>query len=387
MNKRHIGLAIALVLIIGSIYYLESQKVSFEDIDLEGVDVEIEEDTGTLSIRVEGQDESVDFMTPAQKAEIYEVAKEITLPAGYVNSDEFTIQEFIGEKVILVDFLTYSCINCQRTFPYVNAWYDKYKDQGLEVIGIHTPEFEFEKDIENVEQAAEQFGLEHRMVLDNDYGTWRAYKNRYWPRKYLIDIDGFIVYDHIGEGAYTSTEMKIQELLEERARKLGDDMEVSGGISEVTPIERGAGRLSPEVYFGSSRNEFLANGEQGLIGPNNFSLPDSSGLELNNLYLRGPWYIQPEYMKSEGDNATFFFPYNAQNVYMVTGADEPTKMTILIDGEPVGDLAGADVDSNGQVTVQAETLYHLIADPDGVNQHQLEIQAEEGAKIYTFTFG
>ena len=143
----------------------------------------------------------------------YDKAKEISSPDGFINTAPITISELIGEKVILIDFWTYSCINCQRTLPYLNAWYEKYKDSGLAIVGIHTPEFGFEKEYDNVLAAAKKFGVTYPVVLDNDYATWRAYSNRYWPRKYLIDIDGYIVYDHSGEGAYDQTERKIQELL------------------------------------------------------------------------------------------------------------------------------------------------------------------------------
>jgi thiol-disulfide isomerase/thioredoxin len=144
---------------------------------------------------------------------------EIAEPAGYVNTNDqpFTIGQYVGEKVILVYFLTYSCINCQRTFPYLNTWYDKYEDEGFVIIGIHTPEFAFEKNKLNVEKAMKDSGISFPVVLDNEYGTWRLYENRFWPRMYLIDINGDIVYDHIGEGAYEETEDKIKELLAERA--------------------------------------------------------------------------------------------------------------------------------------------------------------------------
>jgi thiol-disulfide isomerase/thioredoxin len=134
--------------------------------------------------------------------------------SGYINThDGFRLSEIVGKKVVLVDFWTYSCINCQRTQPYLNAWYKKYKDAGLEIVGVHTPEFAFEKDRANVVAAVEKFGITYPVVQDNDYQTWGTYGNRYWPRKYLIDIDGYIVYDHIGEGGYEETEEKIQELL------------------------------------------------------------------------------------------------------------------------------------------------------------------------------
>lgn len=142
---------------------------------------------------------------------------EIVNPAGFVNTEGITLKELVGKKVILVDFMTYSCISCIRSFPYTNEWYEKYKDEGLEIVGIHTPEFAFEKNIENVRSAMEHYDIKYPIVLDNEYATWRAYDNKYWPRKYLIDIHGMIVYDHIGEGAYAETEEKIQELLRERA--------------------------------------------------------------------------------------------------------------------------------------------------------------------------
>ena len=146
---------------------------------------------------------------------------EMKNPSGFLNAEPFAFADLVGEKVILVNFLTYSCINCQRTFPYLNEWYTKYGEEGLAVIGIHTPEFAFEKDIENVRMALATYGIEFPVVLDNDYATWRAYGNNYWPRKYLIDIEGNIVYDHIGEGAYEETEEKIREALREREKKIG----------------------------------------------------------------------------------------------------------------------------------------------------------------------
>lgn len=148
---------------------------------------------------------------------------EIVNPSGFINTNDqpVKITDYVGKQVILVNVMTYSCINCQRTFPHVNSWYEKYKDDGLVVIGIHTPEFAYEKDKDNVETAFAKFGIKYPTVLDNDYATWRALGNKYWPRKYLIDIHGNIVYDHIGEGAYKETEEKIQELLKERAAVLG----------------------------------------------------------------------------------------------------------------------------------------------------------------------
>ena len=175
--------------------------------------------------------------------------------------------QFVGQKVILVDFMTYSCINCQRTYPYLDAWWDKYKDDGLLIVGIHTPEFDFEKNINNVKAAAAKYGLKFPLVLDNDHGTWNAYGNLYWPREYLIDIYGNIVHDQIGEGSYDETERAIQNALQVRKEVLGlKDETVPGGlVNPAGAIEMDTSKIkSQETYFGSARNSFLDSGIPGL---------------------------------------------------------------------------------------------------------------------------
>lgn len=163
------------------------------------------------------------FLTLAQKAAKYPLAPEIVDPNGFINTDgqPITLAQFKGKKVVLIDFWTYSCINCQRTIPYLNDWYKKYSDQGLEIIGISTPEFSFEKVQSNVQQAVTSLGIKYPVVLDNNMGTWNAYGNEYWPREYLVDIDGYIVHDHAGEGDYADTEQAIQQALAERDSRLG----------------------------------------------------------------------------------------------------------------------------------------------------------------------
>src|SRR3989344_5869330 len=174
-------------------------------------------------------------------------APEIIPGGAWFNTQPLTLAALKG-KVVIIDFWTYSCINCQRTFPHLNAWWSKYKDEGLLIIGIHTPEFEFEKDYENVNKAVEKYKIMYPVVQDNEYKTWRAYKNRYWPRKYLIDIDGFIVYDHIGEGSYEETEKKIQGLLEERNKILHMREEINIPITEIS--QDAIDVRTPEIYFG-----------------------------------------------------------------------------------------------------------------------------------------
>ncbi len=311
--------------------------------------------------------------------------KEITNPAGFVNTSGITIGELVGKKVVLVDFLTYSCINCQRTFPYLNAWYKKYKDQGLEIIGIHTPEFAFEKDIENVRRAMNQFGIVHPIVLDNDYATWRAYGNQYWPRKYLIDIRGDIVYDHIGEGAYEETEMKIRELLGERAKVLGEGEmpnEVPLAASEISKIQNFA--QSPETYFGSKRNEYLANGLVGRPGVQTLKLPAT--FKPNALYLGGTWNFTPEHAAAT-TGASVVYRYYGKEVYIVASSETPVGMEVWQDGKLIGAEAGEDVDKNGIVTVQASRLYKLIRNPEA-GDHVLELRIKDpGALLFAFTFG
>lgn len=328
----------------------------------------------------------IDIMDKSQKAKQYEIAKEIVKPAGFINTEKINIKDLIGKKVILVDFWTYSCINCLRTTPYLNSWYEKYKDKGLEIVGVHTPEFSFEKEYENVVEAVEKSGIEYPVVLDNDYATWRAYQNRYWPRKYLIDIDGFIVYDHIGEGAYKETEEKIQELLEERMIVLGQDEDIDRAISVPVGAEEVdlARRRSPEIYFGADRNNYLGSGKKGKEGEQSLSQPE--GVKTNILYLVGDWDFDSEYAENKSGGAKIIFRYQAQKVFLVASSELGVKVKILIDGEPVGVIAGADL-KGSVVEIKEDRLYRIIEDKKHA-EHVLEIIIESsGLKAFTFTFG
>lgn len=326
MKTQTIILILVVVAIIGAIAYLQSTKVSGP--------------AGGNGPAVTTTDTS---MTKDQKTQQYPAAKELVNPSGFVNSEPFTIQSLIGKKVILVDFWTFSCINCQRTLPYLTSWYDKYKDQGLEIVGIHTPEFEFEKDINNVKLATQQYGIKYPVVLDNDYGTWGAYGNRYWPREYLIDRQGQIVHDHIGEGGYDETEMKIKELLGLNDTNLAKPI-----------VEAPSAGTSAETYFGSNRN-------------NNFN---------TGLKLIGDWDIQPEFAAAKTVGAKIDFAYRAKNVYFVASADAPVEIEVKQDGQTIKTL-----------TVKDAKLYTLIQNA-GVESHQLEIIIKSPTlRAYTFTFG
>ncbi|MES2314352.1 MAG: cytochrome c biogenesis protein CcdA [Patescibacteria group bacterium] len=315
---------------------------------------------------------------------------DIVRPSGFVNSDPFTLSSLIGKKVILVDFIDYTCINCERTFPYLNDWYAKYKDQGLEVIAIHTPEFSFEKDIKNVAAAAKQFGLMFPIVLDNDYSTWNAYGNQYWPHKYLIDITGHVVYDHIGEGGYAETESEIVKALNGRMKFLGQSGSVTMGSTTVQGVA--IQTQSPETYFGASRNELFGNGYQGTAYKNNFTIP--STLDVNTFYLGGSWDIQREYIKSTSTDAQLSFVFKASKMYIVaspsfssSGTAIPVKAKVLIDGKPITSAqSGSDV-KNGIVTIDSSRLYNLFSDTV-VGAHRIDIIfSSPGVEAFTFTFG
>ncbi len=336
----------------------------------------------------QSQDQNNSGTVSLPKDRIYPKAPEITKPSGFINTDgkPVTLGQFKGKKVVLVDFWTYSCINCQRTLPYVKAWYKKYQSQGLEIVSIHTPEFAFEHVLSNVAQAVKDEGLTYPVVLDNDYGTWGAFGNQYWPRKYLIDIDGYIVYDHAGEGDYDQTEAAIQQALKERAQKLGTTTSFSSAASPEGVVEMDPSKIaSPETYFGSARNEYLGNGMPGSAGVQTLSLPNT--MYSNALYLGGTWQFNPEYAESKTSNATITYEFNSRDVYFVASSENGVTLMVTVDGKPIGANAGADVASDGTVTVRANRLYKLVHMPD-YGKHTLQIQVKEpGLDAYTFTFG
>ena len=372
--RKSILLFIALLAIAGTIYYLESLKPKRVALP--------------QSVEVTPAVSAMDTKEIEKKSKQYPLAKEITAPAGFINTQPFKIADFIGKKVILLDFWTYSCINCQRTLPYITTWWNKYKDDGLLVIGIHTPEFDFEKKLENVKSATQKFGITYPVVLDNDYGTWTSYENRYWPRKYLIDIDGFIVYDHIGEGGYDVTEKKIQELLQEHNTRLGEQRAVPTDMAhpDVQGPTQGV-ELSPEIYFGSARNLYLGNGASQKSGMQ--TLQEPTGFKTNILYLAGDWNFINEYAENKSEQAKIIFRYQAKNVFFVANSETGATIRVLQDGKPLGAEAGADVAKDGSSTahIKEPRLYKLIQDST-YGEHTIEIIIEKpGLNAFTFTFG
>jgi thiol-disulfide isomerase/thioredoxin len=317
------------------------------------------------------------FLTLEQKKAKFTLAPDISTPDGFINTDgqPITISEFKGKKVVLLDFWTYSCINCQRTIPYLNGWYQKYGDKGLVIIGLSTPEFAFERILKNVEDATKSLGMKYPVVLDNDFSTWNAYQNQYWPREYLIDIDGYIVHDHAGEGDYAETENAIKEALNERSSRLGIKSNMDNSIADpsnkisVDPNKVG----SPEMYFGSNRNEYLANGKSHTSGVQNLTAP--TNIKLNQLYLDGTWSFIPEYAQNSG-GGNIFLNYQAKNVYMVASSIEGTNVEVYLDGKLIN-----------TIFIQSEKLYNIVKGAD-YGQHTLELKIKSpGIEAYTFTFG
>jgi cytochrome c biogenesis protein CcdA/thiol-disulfide isomerase/thioredoxin len=348
-----------------------------------------EQTVGTSTSAAAATPPAYTFLTPAEKASRYQLAPELVSPDAYLNTNgqPITLAQFRGKDVVLLDFWTYSCINCQRTIPYLTAWYAKYKNQGLVVIGVHTPEFAFEHLESNVEAALQEFGITYPVVLDNEYKTWDAYQNEYWPHDYVIDIDGYIIYDQAGEGNYVQTEQAIQYALAERAARLGLSTTIATSTVSVAPTNF-AGIQSPETYFGSNRNEYLGNGNQGVNGTQSFLAPDMDSLQPNTLYLGGSWSIMPEYATNVDAGATIEYSYSATNLYFVaSGAPTGTQIEVLQDGVPLSNaIAGKDV-VNGILTVSGSRLYDVVSNPTAGSHTIQFIVKSPGLQAYTFTFG
>ena len=384
-NFKPYILIVVIMLIIGAIYFINSSSVK------RGGAGEVITVTPRTTFSPESKNNiSGNFLSLQKKSKKYKLAKEITTPDGFINTngDPISISDLIGKKVILVDFWTYSCINCLRTTPYLNSWYEKYKDDGFVIIGLHTPEFEFEKDYDNVKRAVEKNGIKFPVVLDNDYSTWNAYKNRYWPRKYLIDIDGYIVYDHIGEGRYEETEKKIQEALVERMAVLAEEGTIDKSVTKEITV--GTGPRSPEIYFGAWRNQYFKSGLAGVIG-NQKDLSVPNKLRLNSLYFSGDWDIADKFAQNSSANARIVYRYTAKDVFFVAESDNEIVVEVLLDGQPLGAEAGADViktnDEKTVVKIKEARLYKII-ESNQSETHTLEfIIQNQGLQAYTFTFG
>jgi cytochrome c biogenesis protein CcdA/thiol-disulfide isomerase/thioredoxin len=294
----------------------------------------------------------------------------------WLNSPPRTLQSLKG-KVVLVDFWTYSCINCVRTLPYLVDWDNKYRSQGLVIIGIHAPEFEFEKKYDNVKAAVAQHGIRYPVALDNNLATWDRFNNRYWPAHYLINRDGQVVYTHFGEGEYDVTENNIRYLLGLK------------GKAETAPAQAVAmdQEQTPETYLGSARADRFGGKEPaGTCVTGGYRFP--VGLAGDHWALDGPWQVDPEKIIAGEAGSALRLNFNARKVFLVLGSatGQPIRVSVNLNGKPVGGHAGKDA-PGGVVTVGRNTLYELI-DQKSPGKGLLEIRSgSPGLEAYAFTFG
>ena len=321
----------------------------------------------------------------------FRIAPEFKGITSYINTNGTKLSDLKG-KVVLVDFWTYSCINCIRTLPYLVDWNRKYSDKGLVIVGIHSPEFEFEKNIDNVKQAVARFGIKYPVLLDNDHGTWNAYQNNYWPRKYLVDSEGYIRYDHIGEGGYAETENAIRNLLAERSNQQGletSNLNQTKLIVPNTPSVDLNQIKTPELYFGYQYARSQLGNIEGFNPEKtvNYTIP-SSNLDTNVIYLQGLWKNNPDNMELVGPDGKITLVYSAKSVNIVAGGKGHVTVREYDNGVQTNNSSkGNDTDAEGKLSIDGQRLYN-IADNTNYGNHHVEIDAKgPGFKIYTFTFG
>ncbi len=308
--------------------------------------------------------------------------------ALWLNSPPLTPEQLKG-KVVLVDFWTHSCINCLRTLPYIRAWADRYKNDGLVVLGIHTPEFAFEKDADNVRRAVADFKITYPVALDNDYAIWKAFSNQFWPADYLADASGRVRFHHFGEGKYDETEDHIQQLLKESNARLSfdGDTKVAGVGTEAPPD---SDVQSPETYIGYDRaDSFLSPGGLVQDAAHTYSTPQH--LELNQWGLVGNWTDAKQSATLNSVPGKIIFRFHARDVHLVLGpaAEGKTiRFRVKIDGKAAGGDHGVDTDAGGNGTVRDNRLYQLIRQKDPVDDRTFEIEfLDPGVQAFSFTFG
>jgi thiol-disulfide isomerase/thioredoxin len=309
---------------------------------------------------------------------------------AWLNSAPLTAADLEG-KVVLVDFWTYTCINWLRTVPYVRAWADRYKEQGLVIIGVHTPEFSFEADVDNVRRSAQERGLTYPIAIDNDRAIWHGFGNHYWPALYFIDAAGQVRHHHFGEGNYEESEMRIRQLLAAAG---------SGGGIDRAPVSfeaRGpevaadwSSLQSPETYVGHQRAEkFASPGGATANTRRRYSVPPR--LRLNQWALSGEWTVKTEAAVLNAAGGRIAFRFHARDLHLIMGPaarGRAVRFRVFIDGQPPGAGHGSDVDDQGNGTVTEQSLYQLIRQWGPIADRQFEIEfLDSGAEAFAFTFG
>jgi cytochrome c biogenesis protein CcdA/thiol-disulfide isomerase/thioredoxin len=310
-------------------------------------------------------------------------APEFTGIDNWLNSKALTMAGLRG-KVVLIDFWTYSCVNCIRSLPYVESWYQKYASAGLVIVGVHTPEFAFEHDAANVAAAIARFGITYPVAQDNEFGTWTAFANEYWPADYLIDATGHIRSTHFGEGDYVQTETEIRGLLAE-AGAAASALPTPASTEVPPPITQSQ---TPETYIGTERADTFASPEQAAAGPASYSFPKL--LPDDSFAASGTFDFQPQYAVAAKAGDRLVLSFNARDVYLVLAADSPIPATVEVTGDATGLGGGAgteDVAADGSLTVGPARLYHLVhLSAMGRGTVTITFNAA-GARAYAFTFG
>jgi thiol-disulfide isomerase/thioredoxin len=308
---------------------------------------------------------------------------------GWLNSPPLAAADLRG-KVVLVDFWTYSCINWIRQLPFVRAWADKYKVQGLIVIGVHTPEFGFEHDIDNVRRATKDMRVEYPVATDNGYAIWSAFRNGYWPALYLIDAKGKVRYHHFGEGEYEKSERMIQKLLAEAgARNLSRELVSVDARGAEAPADWESLR-SPENYLGYERTQNFASADGARSDARHvYRVP--ARMRLNQWALSGDWTFGREATRLNTANGRIVYRFHARDLHLVMGPaarGTSVRFRVLIDGQPPGAAHGIDVDAQGNGTVTEQRMYQLIRQPKPIGDRQFEIEfLDPGVEVFSFTFG
>jgi cytochrome c biogenesis protein CcdA/thiol-disulfide isomerase/thioredoxin len=312
----------------------------------------------------------------------------LTGAVAWLNSPPLTPEALLG-KVVVVDFWTYSCINCLRALPYVKAWSEKYKDHGLVVIGVHTPEFAFEKDLGNVRQALRDLGVTYPVAIDNDYAIWRVFQNHYWPAHYFIDAKGQLRHHHFGEGEYAGSEQVIRQLLAEAGWSLPGETSVSVAASGAEAASAAGEIASPETYIGVARAENFTSPGGAL--KNVSHRYDAPSPKLNQWGLAGDWTVFDEDAVLDAAGGRIVYRFHARDLHLVLGPDQdgkPVRFRVRIDGALPGASHGADAAADGSGTVTEHRLYQLVRQSGPVADHTFEIEfLDPGVHAYAFTFG
>jgi cytochrome c biogenesis protein CcdA/thiol-disulfide isomerase/thioredoxin len=351
--------------------------------------------TKAASIAMNGSSDMMMMMMTAEpKTAKADLPVEGNLPSlagavAWLNSPPLTAESLRG-KVVVVDFWTYSCINCLRSIPYVRAWADKYRNQGLVVIGVHAPEFAFEKDADNVRRAVKELKLDYPIAIDNNYAIWNGFDNEYWPAHYFIDAEGRIRHHHFGEGDYAESEKIIQQLLAEAGKPamLGNVVQVSANGAEAAADT--ADVQSPETYIGYARAENFASTDPAAAdAPHPYALAPQ--LALNQWGLTGDWTVMGERAVLNEADGWITYRFHARDLHLVLGPGsdgKPVRFRILIDGKVPNSDHGADVDAQGDGTVTEHRLYQLVRQSRAVADRTFEIQfLDPGVQAFAFTFG